>query len=47
MDPAFTYRAEVIDTWDMTIEEAGTYSGTFSITLPRKAYMAIRIRRLG
>ncbi len=40
-----TYRVEVIDTWDMTITDAGLHSGSFSIELPRKPYMAVRIVR--
>ncbi len=45
-DAANTYRVEVIDTWEMTVEDAGVYSGRFSVALPRKEYMAIRIRRM-
>jgi len=47
MDAAHTYRVEVIDTWEMTIQDAGVHNGTFTIELPRKSYMAIRIRRVG
>lgn len=38
------YHVEVIDTWEMTVEDAGFHSGTFTIALPRKPYMAIRVR---
>jgi hypothetical protein len=46
MDAAHTYQAQVIDTWEMTVRDAGVHSGRFSVALPRKEYMAIRIRRL-
>lgn len=44
-DDETEYEAEVIDTWDMTIEKAGTFSGKFIINLPAKQYMAIRLRK--
>lgn len=40
------YRVEVIDTWNMTIEDRGIYSGKFYINLPSRQYMAIRIREV-
>jgi hypothetical protein len=40
------YRVEVIDTWDMTIEDRGIYSGKFYIDLPAKQYIALRIREI-
>jgi Domain of unknown function (DUF5605)/Domain of unknown function (DUF5060)/Protein of unknown function (DUF4038) len=40
-----TYQVEVIDTWNMTIKDAGTHSGTCHIDLPGRAYMALRITR--
>ena len=46
LDPNTEYRVEVIDTWDMTITDAGVHSGTFRIEMPRKEYMAVRIRKL-
>jgi hypothetical protein len=39
------YKAEVIDTWEMTIEDRGNHRGKFKIELPGKEYMAIRISR--
>jgi hypothetical protein len=45
-DDAASYEAEVIDTWDMTIEKRGTFRGRFRIALPAKEYMAIRIIRI-
>lgn len=38
-----SYRAEVIDTWEMTVTDAGVHSGRFRIPLPGKEYMAIRL----
>ncbi len=43
MEPDKKYQVELIDTWEMTIKEAGFYSGKFRIALPSKSYMAIRI----
>lgn len=37
------YQVEVIDTWEMTIENRGVYSGKFKVELPSKPYMAMRI----
>ncbi|HEX2944369.1 MAG TPA: DUF5605 domain-containing protein [Clostridia bacterium] len=37
------YKADVIDTWDMTVKEAGIYSGDFRIDLPGKQYIAVRL----
>jgi hypothetical protein len=45
-DPALEWEVDVIDTWAMTIETLpGTYSGRFSVELPSRQYMAIRLRR--
>lgn len=40
------YRVELIDTWDMKIEEKGMYKGKFKVDMPGKEYMAVRIRRV-
>lgn len=41
-----TFRVEVIDTWNMTIEPVkGTFSGRCRIELPGKPYVAVRITR--
>jgi len=45
LTPGVTYRAERIDTWNMTVEDAGLHTGTFTIPLPRREFMAVRIRR--
>ncbi len=39
------YQVEIIDTWEMTITQAGVFSGRFRIELPSKEYMAIRIKK--
>jgi hypothetical protein len=38
------YQVEVIDTWEMTIKNCGTFKGKFRVELPGKEYMAVRIR---
>ncbi len=40
------WQAEVLDTWEMTVTDAGTHSGNFRIPLPGREYMAIRLKRL-
>lgn len=40
------YTVEVIDTWAMTLTDAGLHQGSFTIELPRKPYMAIRIQKV-
>lgn len=35
---------EIIDTWNMTVKDAGIHTGHFRIPLPSRQYMAIRIR---
>ncbi len=37
------YVVQVIDTWNMTIEDRGVFSNKFRIDLPSKEYMALRI----
>ena len=46
-NPEHRYRAEVIDTWNMTVTDAGVHSGKFRIPLPGHEYMAIRLTRIG
>lgn len=43
MDSSRRYHAEVIDTWNMEIEDAGVFSGTFTVPLPARPYMAVRL----
>ena len=40
------YQAEIIDTWDMTVTDAGIYKGNIRISLPGKPYMAIRFKKI-
>jgi hypothetical protein len=45
--PGIPYKVEVIDTWNMTIEEQeGTFEGTFRIELPGRQYMAVRMTKV-
>ncbi len=40
------WKAEVIDTWEMTVTDAGVHSGKFRVPLPGKEYMAVRLTRV-
>ena len=40
------WRVEIIDTWNMTITDAGVHSGKFRIALPGHEYMAVRLTRV-
>ena len=44
-DDGAAYRAEVIDTWNMTVTDAGTHRGRFRVDLPGRPYMAVRLTR--
>lgn len=46
LDPNASYHVEVIDTWDMTIDDRGIMKGRFRLELPGKEYMALRIRKV-
>jgi hypothetical protein len=47
MTPGIEYKVEVIDTWEMTINELeGVYEGKFRIELPGKQYMAVRMTKI-
>lgn len=43
-DDTNTYVVELIDTWEMTIENLGEFKGQFQVQLPSKEYMLLRIR---
>jgi hypothetical protein len=45
-DDDHEYHVEVIDTWNMTIEDRGNSTGKFRVPLPGREYMAVRIRRM-
>lgn len=47
MKPGIRYKVDVIDTWNMIInEQPGTYEGDFQIELPGTPYMAVRFRKI-
>lgn len=43
LTPGRTYHVELIDTWNMTIEDMGIFEGVFTIPMPSRLYMAVRI----
>lgn len=44
--PAGTqFTADVIDPWEMTITDAGSYSGKFTMKLPGRPHLAVRFRK--
>jgi hypothetical protein len=47
MKPGTEYKVEVIDTWNMTINELeGTFEGKFRVELPGRQFMAVRMTRV-
>ena len=44
-DDSTPYRAEIIDTWNMTVTDAGVHQGRFRVELPGRPYMAVRIMK--
>lgn len=46
-DEETEFEVKVIDTWEMTTEERGTFKGKFRVDLPGKPYMAVQIRKRG
>ena len=45
-DDVTPYEVEVIDTWNMTVENRGVFTGKMKIELPGREYMAVRIRKV-
>ena len=45
LDDDSRWEVEVIDTWNMTIEKRGVFTGRFRVDLPGRPYMAIRLRK--
>ena len=41
--PEGRWKVEIIDTWGMTVTDAGAHEGKFRIPLPGKEYMAVRL----
>lgn len=39
------YHVEVIDTWNMTIEDKGSFTGNVRIELPQREYIALRLTK--
>ena len=46
VDDVTPYRAEVLDTWNMTVTDAGVHTGAFRVALPGREYMAVRLTRV-
>ena len=40
------WKAEIIDTWNMAVEDAGVHSGKFRVSLPGREYIAVRLQRV-
>ncbi|BDZ44715.1 DUF5605 domain-containing protein [Naasia aerilata] len=48
LDPSVAYSAEILDTWNMTIDRLpGVFHGRFTIDLPARPYIALRFRAVG
>jgi hypothetical protein len=46
LDETSEYEVDVIDTWNMTIENKGIFKGKFRVVLGGKPYMAIRMKKV-
>lgn len=46
VDETTDYAVDIIDTWNMTVTEAGVFHGKFRIPLPAKQYIAVRLRKI-
>lgn len=46
IDETTPYAADIIDTWNMTVETAGVFRGSFTVQLPARQYMAVRLRKI-
>jgi hypothetical protein len=46
--PGTRWQVDVIDTWNMTVDTLpGVFEGRFTVNLPAREYMAVRLRRTG
>ena len=45
-DDETSYQVDIIDTWNMTIEDAGIHKGNIKVELPSREYMAIRLTKV-
>lgn len=43
LTPGKQYRVSVIDTWNMTVEDRGSFESSVRVELPGRLYMAVRI----
>ncbi len=43
-DDHTSFRVKVIDTWEGTVEDRGSFTGHFRVSLPGKSYMAVQIK---
>ena len=39
------YTVDIIGTWNMTVENVGSFKGRFRIDLPTREYLAVRIKK--
>lgn len=46
MNPDDRWQVTVFDTWNMTVEDRGEFSGKFNIDLPGRPYMAIEFKKI-
>jgi len=46
LDDETEFRVRVIDTWNMTVEERGSFKGAFRLELPGRPYMAVLITKI-
>ena len=45
-DDETEFEIEVIDTWNMTIEKQGIKKGKFSVQMPGRPYIAVRLKAI-
>jgi hypothetical protein len=45
-DDVNEYEVDVLDTWEMTVENKGIFKGKFTIELPGKEFIAVRVKRV-
>lgn len=46
LDDEYEYQVELIDTWEMTVKDCGTFFGKFTVAMPGREYMALRMKRV-
>ena len=45
-DDGLSYKVEIVDTWNMTVSDAGIHKGWFRIPMPGRQYMALRMTKV-